>query len=367
MHRLRVHTIDGLRGLCAVLVMLYHFWHYAYNSSEPKLLAAFLNFSSIYCVEIFFIISGFSLAYAYNNSDFSKWKDCCNFIIRRYFRIAPLYISLVILMIVCSLLQIIKAPLLISTTNIIANISLLFGFISPSLSLVGGGWSIGLEFVFYFSFPLIMIFTIKHRFFLWLFLTISVIFLIFFAFNLETFPLTSISKKWNFYVNPMNHLAFFISGVVTFFYMGKKVSFLVNKWILLGFTLISIISVNLFYTNHYFYFCGKFERLYFSLFAFILFYNVLYGWGSRIFSSKVFLFLGEISYSIYLLHIVIYSVVKRFTYNPSLQMACSICIVMVIATLSHFFVEKPFIQLGKKLTRKFSFKYMSIPTVTVQR
>jgi peptidoglycan/LPS O-acetylase OafA/YrhL len=77
--------------------------------------------------------------------------------------------------------------------------------------------------------------------------------------------------------------------------------------------------------------------------------------------TRIFASLGLISYSMYLLHptaISIFSLVlERFPLNGSMSSlsvltALSIAFTIVLSTSSYLFLEKPFIELGQKLTKK---------------
>ena len=60
-----------LRGIWAAAIMIYHFCYWlSLGGSEPVHFA--LQKIGIYRVEIFFVVSGFSLAIAYRDKSFTK-------------------------------------------------------------------------------------------------------------------------------------------------------------------------------------------------------------------------------------------------------------------------------------------------------
>lgn len=145
----RVLGFDLLRGICSVGVAFYHVLFY--------LDLAKLYSIGQYGVYIFFVLSGASIYIAYAERIRAGY-DLRKFIAQRFFRLAPLF-ALVILV----------APYIREATfelykldylkTAILNISFAFGLGNPGqLSLVTGAWSLGIEFVFYLIFPVILAF-----------------------------------------------------------------------------------------------------------------------------------------------------------------------------------------------------------------
>ncbi len=135
----RLHGFDLLRGLCALTVAIYHllFWQEI----------ADLNMLGSYSVNIFFVLSGASMYIAYADK-LAHGMSLSTFIGRRFFRLAPLYWLLVL----------IKGRLLSRVPKLLLNLSFLFGLANPgATSMLTGGWSLGIEFVFYFLFPIFLL------------------------------------------------------------------------------------------------------------------------------------------------------------------------------------------------------------------
>ena len=141
----RVPGWDFLRGLCALAVAIHHlfFWQdiamiYTYGS---------------YGVYLFFILSGASLAYTYLGKFEAGQLSIPGFLRTRYLRLAPLYVFLMLLLLPWKLQ---KQGLTIDLVGLYAiNATLLFGFYSPvNHAVLVGGWSLGIEVIFYLLFPL---------------------------------------------------------------------------------------------------------------------------------------------------------------------------------------------------------------------
>lgn len=152
----RLYGLDALRGLCALAIMIYHF--YAWNGTE----AFQVGYFGVY---IFFILSGFSLWYVYRPRllDVPLLRS---FFVARVARVAPLYVLVVWLMLALSVIGGgVGSILNLSTANsVLLNVTFLFGTALPGkLSMVTGGWSLGIEAVFYCLFPVFLLFAPRLR------------------------------------------------------------------------------------------------------------------------------------------------------------------------------------------------------------
>lgn len=140
----RLLALDLVRGLCAVSVMVYHYFHHFD-------LASLYGFGK-YGVYMFFILSGFAMHYVYGDRQIDE-KMLRRFFIARVMRIAPLWILVVIF---------VMHSYPWNDHNIarfLLNITFMFGITNPGLhSAVVGGWSIGIEFAFYAVFPIMLLF-----------------------------------------------------------------------------------------------------------------------------------------------------------------------------------------------------------------
>ncbi len=142
----RIEGFDLLRGLCAIAVACYHILSW--------LGAAHLDSWGRYGVYIFFVLSGASMYVAYNRK-FAQGYDAAKFVVFRFIRLAPLFA--VVLAVNITYLVLKGQSLLDVLSLALLNISFAFGFGNPGgTSLVTGGWSLGIEFLFYLTFPLLV-------------------------------------------------------------------------------------------------------------------------------------------------------------------------------------------------------------------
>lgn len=101
-------AMTAIRGLMAIWVVLYHGQVFLYNylkiAPTPNIMSDFLA-KGYMAVDFFFILSGFILTYVYRRKLLSehRWKASFNFITARMGRIFPLHIALLAAFIGCQL------------------------------------------------------------------------------------------------------------------------------------------------------------------------------------------------------------------------------------------------------------------------
>ena len=141
----RVLGWDALRGFCALMVAFYHLAHWLGLVELPSL--------ATYGVYLFFVLSGASLAHTYPSERVRAPGDVLRFLATRWLRLAPLFL------VVCGVFL----AMLAARTGgnfaglaprLLLNATFAFGFVDPAITSIAiGGWSLGIEFVFYLLFP----------------------------------------------------------------------------------------------------------------------------------------------------------------------------------------------------------------------
>lgn len=151
----RILGWDLLRGLCALAVAIYHLLYWM-NIVEIHTLGT-------YGVYLFFILSGASLSYSYSKKIEENKFKFRNFLWIRYARLAPLYLLLMIILLPWKIYKDGASTEL--AFKYVLNAALLHGFVNPSASsALIGGWSLGIEFIYYLLFPFLISFTsTTHR------------------------------------------------------------------------------------------------------------------------------------------------------------------------------------------------------------
>lgn len=147
--------IDALRGLAILLVLANHVALVVPGLSAPvEMLARFGQMG----VQLFFVASAYTLCLSWQQRRADEAQPVLRFLLRRLFRIAPLYWSGIALFATLHVLSTggaASAPY--DAGNLLANALFVHGFVAAAQnSIVPGGWSIGVEMAFYAAFPLFM-------------------------------------------------------------------------------------------------------------------------------------------------------------------------------------------------------------------
>jgi peptidoglycan/LPS O-acetylase OafA/YrhL len=146
----RIAALDGLRGVMAWAVALYHFGLLARAFEPGSTLSSAITVLGLHSVEAFFIVSGFCLFYLHGQMR-PRGTEVRPFYVQRFARIAPVFY------LVLALNLVFHAPAgpPLTWRTFLENLTFTFGLHHPNYALVIGGWSIGLEMLFYASFPLL--------------------------------------------------------------------------------------------------------------------------------------------------------------------------------------------------------------------
>ncbi|AMO24168.1 acyltransferase [Ramlibacter solisilvae] len=150
---IRFEALDGWRGLCACFVVLFHFHGYSplYSSSLIR--------NSYLFVDFFFVLSGFVIAYNYA-SRLDSWQGVKAFFILRLGRLYPLHLAVLLAFVAYETLRLTMGqPAFTGETRpsaVITNLLLLQGLgIHDSLTWNGPSWSISTELWTYVLFALV--------------------------------------------------------------------------------------------------------------------------------------------------------------------------------------------------------------------
>jgi exopolysaccharide production protein ExoZ len=347
----RVKSLDYLRGIMAISVMIYH---YSVWSGFELSIDSLLSKLGLYAVSVFYILSGLSLSIVYHGR-IASVSDMGDFLIKRIFRIAPLFwISVSASLLLGFLKENLKEGVFeIDVYRVFLNYSLLFGFLSPSAYLSTGAWSIGNEMVFYVIFPILFFLGSKK---LWLF-PCAVVFSLILGIIFSTLVLDdsrSLVSQWGIYINPFNNLFLFMGGVAIGRYAKPAVY---------AFPIIVVIATMAFVLFWLYPVYGdrvqlviNFGRIILSV-ACISIVWAVYVSDVRLngFIDRLLSFFGEGCYSIYLLHPLVAVPVIFFTSRMGIAVMWSYLLAAIttlgVSWITFKYVEKPMMRIGASFVR----------------
>jgi peptidoglycan/LPS O-acetylase OafA/YrhL len=312
-------------------------------------------------VDLFFILSGFIFFNIYGERISNNKLSFKEFAILRFSRLYPLHwLALIIIFTIQIFRKALNFPSFLSTYSqniglLLLNIPMLQnGWITTNFSFNGPSWSISIEIMMY---------------------------LLFFA----VFYHSRLTKKYVVYCLLLIYLGIVMtfSGQNTAFFNGQ-----VSRG-LMGFFIGCI-------TGEVYNYCNKNEKhgLIFTAFCFVavvslIIFPVIYGYGilrnwvliytfaffpafvfliirvkvlSRLFSIKPFVYLGNLSYSIYLLHYPIQLIIKtvdeyiglKINYSSKIFFMVFIIIVIAISHCAYYYFEK---SMQNYIRKKYKAKY----------
>lgn len=348
----RLDGLEVLRGLAASAVVFFHVWALAGFSNKSAFLDAVAPYLSK-TVQLFFCISAFSLLYGYEKNFFDEFT-MKRFFLRRIFRIVPLFYTMII---IYGIFTFIVYKTKFDLWTYLLNFSFTFSLVpTKQESIVWGGWSLGIEWIFYISFPLYVYIT-KNR--LALLITTLAFSIISIKFSVLTKDVVSASPTIDYY-NFVKQFMYFLVGAIVYRLLPVIELFKNNhKWInkieilYISFTILLFPLFNKFLAN----------ELIVAIFAFMMTIWAVIGF-SRIFNNKITRLLGKFSYGLYLLNGIviaslgrtgIYEFIKEHANNTLSFVICSVVSLLVtglLAAVLYYCIEQPSIALGNITLKK---------------
>ena len=338
--------ITGLRAIAATMVVMIH-------------TGALLEFGTIgfnitmagkYGVDIFFVISGFSIA-----KTFMEAKNYHVYIIKRLWRIIPLYFFVITIVTLLLNYEVIapnpyaeKYGVTPDLYNYIFHLTMITYFdYRIATSILGVEWTIPIEVFWYAMLPYFIFYT--KTFPRVLMMVLLCLFLTFLAsyFSKQIFG-TIQPIKWS----PIAYGHLFFLGAASYFARNnfhESSGIKPTLWIYFA-TVIFMLSLMFDFGDL------RREVLALSSAIFIVFMQDNRAvFINKILSAKPLIFLGSISYSIYLIHMPIISIINKYIVifdSTALQFITVYCLTIIFSMISYLFIEKPTNKIGKKLSQR---------------
>jgi peptidoglycan/LPS O-acetylase OafA/YrhL len=314
----KILGLELLRGLCALLVAIYHGLYWTGIARFPSW--------GRFGVYVFFVISGAVLYQNYHKTlslHPAKPGDLSipQFLLKRFARLAPLLWA-------CILVPAIGRNSWIPDQYFL-NLSLLFGFGAPGqTSYLTGGWSIGIEFVLYALFPVLLAFARDARTMVVTLLLLLGLRMIFVSFVLKG---TTLAEAWAIYTEPAAFLVFFFGGMVVARTMAT-----VTLTPVLGLAMGCLCALLMFAdpgSSDAQILLGARGLLLTTLSLFVV---AAFFWSPpQKLAAVVSRFFGDVSYGLYLMHPLVWAAARR--YLPPMPDTVRIIPTIAVATIAAWF------------------------------
>lgn len=337
--------IHGLRCVAAAMVLLSHIDPLT-GVAAPRAIAWLLPYLGA-GVFLFFVISAFSLSWSTSlYRERADWLHLYAF--KRFFRIAPLFYAVVAATVAFQWIVLGWSP---SVSALALDASFLFGlYTGPHNSLVFGGWTLGVEMLFYAAFPVVAAVTCGRR-------AACIALALCIALSWAALRIEPATTDLHWQMALPVHLQFFAAGILAYHLtrsprIDRQV--IVAGVAVLGGAVLVLITVGRFTLQ-----TEVSTRL--SLFAPL--FGLLCAWQamcpSRAIANRIMTYWGERSFSIYLLHGPILLGLAPFCREMAVQLgdilgfvfsgALGTCAILTGSAITYRLVERPGMRLGAVL------------------
>lgn len=353
--------IDALRGWAILGVIFVHASHWFPPSSVWLHDIASQGARG---VQLFFLASALTLFISLDSRRSTEFRPNLNFFIRRFFRIAPLfYLGIVFYFIYFGTEAHFWRPNGFEWWHIAATAGFIHGLHPETFnSIVPGGWSIGVEFIFYLFVPLLFVAikSLKQALLATIFVLFgSVAFCRLIEYGVKTlYPETQYYLVESFiFMSFISQLPIFAFGIVNYYLIKKFPQDASLKVIskLASIVLVTLLFAIVLYLNGVVAIHIVFGPMFLG-FSLLLYFRPL-----KVFVNFIVRTVGTLSFSMYLTHFVVLYLMKVvFPEGFGLTENIDFFIAFVLITIAtaglsfgtYNLVERPGVRLGKKLVAK---------------
>jgi len=239
---------------------------------------------------------------------------------------------------------------------VILNFTGLFGLLKWDAYIGTGMWSIGNELSFYVLFPILIVLLRKSQALFFMLVGVLSFAYLYFSYKVLDTGL-QLSQQWYYYVNPLNQAPLFVGGVILGRYFHQVELKNIYWFVLIIFSLLGFLfmptsedSVSL-VTGH--------NRIFFTFLCFSIVLGVYKVKISLMANLEKFLsYLGESSYSIYLIHPIVWSLfgfvqnqlLSSFDLQSEIKIGLNVILTLIVSNFIYRNIELRFMHLAKKIT-----------------
>lgn len=357
----RIAELDGLRGLAILMIISFHYLNNQLIQSLNEwgiLLSKVTSFGWI-GVDLFFVLSGFLIGTILIRNKGSE-NYFSSFYLRRLVRIIPNYFLLMIIFMVIIIVPWFANNYFLTGNNVIplwSYFAMLHNFYMAHLANLGNDamsvtWSIGIEEQFYILFPIIVYFLKDH----WLPIVLGV------AIVSASF-LRDGYQSWipPYVLLPCRMDAISLGAIVAWVNQRSDLKALAKKyfWLLFACLLADLMICGFLFVK--FNDLGIVKNTLFAIgFAVMLVFALTYSdsWYGKMLRTKILVWVGAISYSLYLFHYLILGLFHHCAGNKSgigindtndvLVSIVAFIVSILFSWLVFKLLETPFVNWGKR-------------------
>jgi len=343
------HNLDGIRGIAALMVVVFHFF-LSKNSDYLTNLILYQKATEFgqHGVSLFFVLSGFVitriLIKTRKNSDYFS-----NFYKRRALRIFPLYyLFLFVFYFFLPLVQNSKVTEFKLQLPLYFYIQNFTEILNIKASGPGHYWSLAVEEHFYLLWPVVILLVNPKNIgkligISFLLIIVLKYFMLNKGLSINYFTFTRIDQiMMGAYLSILELNGFF----------SRKGA--LKKMILIGLSIFPIGALIYFFSDHFYYLKEIMKYPILALFFFSLIGSLITlnenNIINRLLSGKFLQYLGRISYGIYVWHILALNILSEFFILKILiiDLMLTFCLTITLAHLSYFYFEKYFLSFKDK-------------------
>lgn len=331
----------------ALSVAVYHLavWTRAFSGGARDAVIVL----GVYGVETFFLISGFCFFHLYAQRSFDG-AELRSFHLKRFFRIAPLYYLAMVLGALFAFEQAVGPR--VTPLRVVENVTMTFGLVHPNHAMVLGGWSIGLEYVFYLAFPALA-FIARWRLAIYAVAIALVLWAL--PYNFGVVYEAAEARKFHAYVQLPNHAFLFAFGAVI---ADLRMRFPARipapaSLVLLAVLVWSAALAQEEIIDHLEVMVGM-TRVKYVVLCTVMVGLFAFTKLPRTKRMAPLLWLGELSYSVYLMHPFAWPMVQPILpedMSPQAQLASGLAAALALSFITWRLVERPCNALGHKLAQ----------------